>query len=56
MLGVIGGVARTVLPQIARRFGQQAVQRILQGEAIENVLSREELRQLAKNGNWHLMN
>ena len=49
MIGVIGNVARTVLPQIARQFGQRAVQRILQGEAIENVLSREELRQLAKN-------
>ena len=47
MLGVIGGVARTVLPQIARRFGQQAVQRILQGEAVEEVLSAADLRQLA---------
>ena len=49
MIGVIGNVARTVLPQIARQFGRQAVQRIMQGEAIENVLSKEELRQLAKN-------
>ena len=49
MIGVVSNVARTVLPQIARQFGRQAVQRILQGEAIENVLSREELRQLAKN-------
>ena len=44
MIGVIGNVARTVLPQIARQFGQRAVQRIMQGEAIENVLSTEELR------------
>jgi len=44
------------LPQIARQFGRQAVQRIMEGETIENVLSKEELRQLAKNGNWHLMN
>ena len=49
MIGVLGNVARTVLPQIARQFGRQAVQRIMQGEAIESVLSREELRQLAKN-------
>lgn len=49
MIGVVSNVARTVLPQIARQFGRQAVQRIIQGEAIENVLSREELRQLAKN-------
>ena len=42
MIGVIGNVARTVLPQIARQFGRQAVQRIIQGEAIENVLSRGE--------------
>ena len=48
MIGVIGNVARTVLPQIARQFGRQAVQRIIQGEAIENVVSRGELEQLAK--------
>ena len=48
MIGVVSNVARTVLPQIARQFGRQAVQRIIQGEAIENVLSRGELEQLAK--------
>ena len=48
MIGFVGGVARTVLPQIARRFGQQAVQRLLAGEAVEDVLSQAELRQLAK--------
>ena len=48
MIGFVGGVGRTVLPQIARRFGQQAVQRLLAGEAVEDVLSQAELRQLAK--------
>ena len=49
MLGVIGNVGRTALMQVGRQYGRQAVQRLIQGERIEDVLTRDELRQLGKN-------
>ena len=45
----VGRVALTnALRQVGRRFGQEAMERIMGGEAIESVLSREEMRELAK--------
>lgn len=49
MLGIIGGVGRTALTQVGRQFGREAVQRLIQGERIEDILTRDELRQLGKN-------
>ena len=49
MLGLVGSVGRTVLAQVGRQFGRQAVQRLMQGERIEDILSRDEIRQLGKN-------
>ena len=48
MIGVITGVARTALAQVARQFGREVVDRIMAGEAIENILTREQMRELAK--------
>ena len=48
MIGVITGVARTALMQVARQFGREAMERIMTGEAIESVLTRDQLRELAK--------
>ena len=48
MIGVITGVARTALFQVARQFGREAVERIMAGEAIESILTRDQLRELAK--------
>ena len=48
MIGFIGGVARTALAQVARQFGREAMERIMAGEAIENVLSRDQMKELAK--------
>ena len=48
MIGLIGGVARTALAQVARQFGREAMERIMAGEAIENVLSRDQMKELAK--------
>ena len=48
MIGVITGVARTALMQVARQFGREAMERIMAGEAIESVLTRDQLRELAK--------
>ena len=52
MIGVISGVARTAmanaLRQVARDFGREAMERIMGGEAIESVLTREEMRSLMK--------
>ena len=45
---VITGVARTALMQVARQFGREAMERIMAGEAIESVLTRDQLRELAK--------
>ena len=36
------------LRQVGRQFGREVVRRILGGEAIEHVLTREEMRLLAK--------
>ena len=45
----VGRVAMTnALRQVGRRFGQEAMERIMGGEAVESVLSREEMRELAK--------
>ena len=41
MLGVIAGAGRTALSQVARQFGRQAMQRLMQGERIEDVLTRD---------------
>ena len=48
MIGVITGVARTALIQVARSFGREAMERIMAGEAIESVLTRDQLRKLAR--------
>ena len=52
MIGVVAGVGRiamtNALRQVRRQFGREVVQRIFGGEAIENVLTREEMRLLAK--------
>ena len=48
MIGVITGVARTALIHVARSFGREAMERILAGEAIESVLTRDQLRKLAR--------
>ena len=52
MIGVLAGAGRVAMTnairQVGRQFGREAMQRILGGEAIENVLSREEMRTLAK--------
>ena len=48
MIGVITGVARTALSQVARQYGREAMEIIMAGEAIESVLTRDQLRELAK--------
>ena len=52
MIGVIAGVSRLALTnalrQVGRQFGQEVMERIMGGEAIENVLTREEMRSLMK--------
>eukprot|EP00438_Fugacium_kawagutii_P035295 Skav215243 [mRNA] locus=scaffold811:129577:132292:+ [translate_table: standard] len=52
MLGVVAGVGRVALTnalrQVGREFGREAMRRIIGGEAIENVLTREQMRDLAK--------
>ena len=52
MIGAIAGVARTAianaLRQVARNFGREAMERIMAGEGIEEVLTRDQLRELAK--------
>ena len=52
MIGVVAGVGRiamtNALRQVGRQFGKEVVQRIMGGEAIENVLTREEMRLFAK--------
>ena len=48
----MGGVGRmafsNALRQVARTFGREAMERIMRGEAIEDVLTRDQLRELAK--------
>ena len=52
MLGFIAGVGRVAitnaLRQVARQFGREAMERIMGGEAIKNVLTRDQIRELAK--------
>ena len=52
MIGIVAGVGRiamtNALRQVGRQFGREVVQRIMGGEAIGNVLAREEMRLLAK--------
>ena len=54
MIGVVAGVGRiamtNALRQVGRQFGREVVQRIMGGQAIENVLTREEMRLFAKIG------
>jgi hypothetical protein len=48
MIGVVAGVGRiamtNALRQVGRQFGREVVQRIMGSEAIEHVLTREEMR------------
>ena len=52
MLGVIAGVSRVAmtnaLRQVARNFGREAMERIVAGERIEEVLTREEMKNLMR--------
>ena len=52
MIGAIAGVGRVAisnaLRQVARNFGREAMDRIMAGENIEEVLARDQLRELAK--------
>ena len=48
MIGVITGVARTTLTQVARQFGREVADRIMAGEAIDSILTRDQMRELAK--------
>ena len=52
MIGFVAGVGRmamsNALRQVARQFGREAMERIMNGEAIESVLTRDQLRELAK--------
>ena len=52
MIGVVAGAGRIALRnairQVGREFGRRAMQRIMDGEAIETVLTRDEMRRLAK--------
>ena len=48
MIGVITGVARTALAQVARQFGREVVDRTMAGEAIDSILTRDQMRELAK--------
>ena len=48
MIGFMAGVGRTALMQVARQFGREVMERIMAGEAIESVLTRDQLRELAK--------
>ena len=47
MIGVVAGVGRiamtNALRQVGRQFGREVVQRIMGSEAIEHVLTREEM-------------
>ena len=52
MIGFVGNVGRmafsNALRQIGRQFGREAMERIKRGEAIEDVLNRDQLKELAK--------
>jgi len=52
MIGFVAGVGRVALTnalrQVARDFGRQAMERIMAGERIEEVLTREEMKSLLR--------
>ena len=52
MIGFMAGVGRVAvlnaLRQVGRQFGREAMERIMNGEAIESVLTRDQLRELAR--------
>ena len=52
MIGFAGNVGRmafsNALRQIGRQFGREAMERIVRGEAIEDVSNRDQLKELAK--------
>ena len=52
MIGFATGVGRVALSnairQVVRNFGRETLNRIMAGEAIEDILTRDQLRQLAK--------
>ena len=52
MIGALAGIGRVAitnaLRQVARQFGREAMERIMAGEGIEEVLTRDQLRELAK--------
>ena len=48
MLGAITTLGRMTMPdiirQVGREFGRRAMQALLEGEAVETVLTREEIK------------
>ena len=52
MIGFVGNVGRIAMSnairQVGRQFGREAMERIMGGEAIEDVLTRDQMRELAK--------
>ena len=52
MIGFMAGVGRmavgNALRQVGRQFGREAMERIIDGEAIESVLTRDQMRELAR--------
>ena len=52
MIGIMGGVARTALSnaprQVAREFGWETMEKIVGGETVENVLTKGQMRELAR--------
>ena len=52
MIGFVTGVGRmamsSAIRQVGRQFGREAMERIMNGEAIESVLTRDQMRELAK--------
>ena len=48
MIGVLSNVGRTALMQVGRQYGREAFNRLLQGERLEDVLTRDEIRRLGK--------
>ena len=52
MIGFVGNVGRIAMSnairQVGRQFGREAMERIMGGEAIEDVLTRDQMMELAK--------
>ena len=52
MIGAVAGIARTAtanaVRQVGRQFGQEAMERVMSGERVEEVLTRDQMRELAK--------